>query len=91
MTAQQRPRVGDTAFEVEWCKRIPLTPEGEGDLDNAEYVVEHFPTLAKAASFARGILPLDMFGAVRITPVEFTRRGKWRDTGKPMHYSDSDD
>jgi hypothetical protein len=65
------PQLGDKQWEVEYCESCPLDKQGDAILDSAYYVVEEFPTRAKALARAKQLLPLDFFGCVRITPYTY--------------------
>ena len=68
----KRPRVGDRAWEVDWCASIPVDEHGDSDLDNADQRTERFGTRPEADERARAVLPQDVLGAVTVTAVEFT-------------------
>ncbi len=72
---------GDIAFEVEWCPVLPLFEDGSADIDHAQYKREYSKTESGAEVIARRVYPLDKFGAVRITKVE------WRDQHEGTKYA----
>ena len=98
-TTQRQPRVGDRAWHVDWCAGIPLDPEtGDGDLDNADYRTETFWLEPDANERARKVLPLDAFGSVSVTAVEFLAYddddaacyphvGFWEPIGEPEDFN----
>lgn len=53
------PRKG---FAVVWCDRCPTCSSGDLDLDRAHYTQELFATEAEAATRARQLESVDMFG-----------------------------
>lgn len=67
-----KPRLGDRAFEVEWCYELPLDEFGDANLDCAKQAVRYVPTHEEALAVAKKVFPKDQFGSVRITPVEYT-------------------
>ena len=66
------PELGQRGYEVEWCHDLPTLEDGFADMDAAKYFSKVLPTREKAMAFARNVFPHDQFGAVTITPVEFT-------------------
>lgn len=71
-------------IELEWCAAIPALPNGDADIDRAEYRIERFATRDAAVARARVLLPKDAFGQIRLTPFEVMREGvpasyKWDD------------
>lgn len=68
---KRRPRVGDTAWHVDWCADLPWDPETEScDIDRADYRTEVYWSQAAAEKRAKAVLPKDAFGSVKVTPVE---------------------
>lgn len=61
--------VGDVAWQVEWCPRIPLTEDGDVDID-AVSENRLCATRDEALVLAGEVLPVDAFGCVLITQVE---------------------
>ena len=70
-TTDRRPRVGDVAWEVDWCASIPLDEFGDSDLDGADHRSEGYGNRTAAVERGKCVLPLDAFGVVRITLVQF--------------------
>jgi hypothetical protein len=93
---RKRPSVGDRAFAVDWCAAIPLDENGDADMDRADDRCEHFATEEAAARRVAEVLPLDAFGVVQVTPVEFVpydddaerfpHAGFWQATGETVNH-----
>ena len=69
--ARKRPVIGDRAWRVEWCADLPVDAAGDSDTDMADNRCEVWLTKPAAQKRATEVLPLDVFGQVSITPVEF--------------------
>lgn len=69
--AKSRPTVGDRKWQVEWCAGIPKDEYGDSDMDAADYRRSCFKTHDEAIAFAKEKLPLDAFGSVAVTEIEF--------------------
>lgn len=70
-TTQKRPRVGDEAYEVEWCANMPLDENGDCDFDAAEYHAEMLRTHTAAHNRAKEVLPLSCHGVAMVMPMRF--------------------
>lgn len=98
MGTKTQYRLGDHAYEVEWCTNLPVDEFGDSDLDAAEYVHVICPTRKAADAKAREVYPQDQFGAVRITEVELVdpygerirRTYVWEAIGHSDHYEGED-
>jgi hypothetical protein len=66
------PKLGDKAYEVEWCIHCPLDCAGEALLDCAVYKTAVVKTIQEARNKAKEVYPLDWFGSVRITSVQWS-------------------
>lgn len=100
-TCLKRPErlLGYRAFEVEWCTKIPIDPEtGEGDMDGCEYARRFVGTIDEALAEAKEVYPLDKFGVVTVTEVEWidpyeeriAALYRWDYVGDSRHYSGED-
>ena len=68
-----RPTVGDKAWEVDWCKDVPVNKTtGDAEHDKADNRLAYFTNLDEAEKYGVKIFHEDFFGVVRITPVAFT-------------------
>ena len=92
----KRPELGQTGFEVDWCYELPLIDGStDADMDNQKRHVVVCPTMEKAMELAKKVYPLDKFGAVLITPVEYKdpygdgiwQTYTWECIGDPIEYS----
>lgn len=68
---------GDTGWEVDWCKEIPLIDYGDGesdrDLDNQKRGTRNFRTREEAVTYAKEVLPKAVDGDIQITPFVLER------------------
>lgn len=98
-TMKPKAKLGDEAWEVEWCDNLPLNGAGEGLLDKAHYVRRYAGTLREAMQAAKKVYPQDQFGAVRITLVRWidphadtedagrSSQFRWEPIADPIEYS----
>lgn len=98
---QPTSKVGDEAWEVEWCSDVPKDENGDSISDRAVMHVRTFKTKAAALKCAREAFPKDFFGSVAITPVRFMPYdeddaeryptvGYWEACGETEHYEGDD-
>lgn len=92
-------KLGDEAFEVEWCSDLPSDGYGGVDMDQAKYNSRVFKSKQWAETFARIVYPKDKFGGVRLTrviledPYADTKYAgirsqfQWEPVGDPWEYS----
>ena len=66
-----KPQVGDRKWAVDWTASIPKDEYGDSDLDNADERCERYASRELAIARAKAVLPLDAFGCVTVTAVEF--------------------
>lgn len=101
MKPPKLPRVGDEAFEVEWCSDLPRNEYGDADMDRAVMHIRTFKTKGAAMRYARQVYHRDAFGSVSITPVRFMPYdaddaarlptiGFWDSCGHTEHYEGED-
>lgn len=72
MKIKKPPVLGESAWEVEWCYELP-TVEGcnDADIDRAKFSRSMVKSKEAAMELAKKVYPLDKFGAVKITPMEY--------------------
>ena len=71
ITRDRRPKVGDRAWQVDWCAGVPTDENGDSNMDAADDRCETYATREASEKRAKEVLPLDFFGCVKVTPVEF--------------------
>lgn len=64
-------RVGDVAWEVDWCSEIPVNEFGDGDHDGAVRHVRRFKSRDAAMKYAAEVYPKDAYGSVIVTQQRF--------------------
>lgn len=98
---QNRPRIGDSCWFVEWCVKLGLVddehPEYGCNPDRNEMRQRRVNTREEAERLAREVYPLDAYGAVPFWPATFMpyddddaviypNVGFWEATADADHY-----
>lgn len=101
MTTKQRPRVGDTAWFVEWCVKMGMVddahPEYGCNPDKSVMRTRRAADREDAERIAREVYPLDQTGAVAFWPATFVaydeddaalypHAGHWEPDNDPEYY-----
>ena len=73
MSRNPRARVGDKAWFVEWCYKLGVTEEGDGDPDSDKIRCRRFATREAAIAFAKAVWPetVGNYGVVGYHPATF--------------------
>lgn len=85
------PRIGDVAWEVEWCFKIAIDDNGDVDFDRCEYATDRAETESQAESIAMDVYPqaIATIGKVDYREIRYTASG-WEYTGNNGHYAGDD-